>query len=121
MPYQTVKIKSLRLDLWAKIESHRLEMLVNDKVQKLGLLTIQLEFYGHLTILASQNPLSPQCQGREGLPILHGRRCVPCSQEDKLIKVKLEVLWTRFVFGLDQDLRGERAKEEVEGFDGEFQ
>ena len=53
MPNQTMKIESLRLDLWAKIESHRLEMLVNDKVWKPGLLTIQLGFYGHLAILAS--------------------------------------------------------------------
>ena len=53
MPYQTMKIESLTLDLWAKVESHRLEMLVNDKVWKLGLLTIQLEFYGHLAILSS--------------------------------------------------------------------
>ncbi|KAL0003003.1 hypothetical protein SO802_016784 [Lithocarpus litseifolius] len=39
----------------------------------------------------------------------------------KLIKVKLKALWTRFVFGPDQDLHGERAEEEAKGLDGEFQ
>ncbi|KAF3955111.1 hypothetical protein CMV_019636 [Castanea mollissima] len=39
----------------------------------------------------------------------------------KLIKVKLEALWTRFVFESDQNLHGERAEEEAEGFNGEFQ
>ncbi|KAK9987587.1 hypothetical protein SO802_027826 [Lithocarpus litseifolius] len=53
-----------------------------------------------------------QPTGREGPPILHGRRRVPHPQEYNLIKVKLEVLWTQFVFGSNQDLRGERAEED---------
>ena len=52
MPHQTIKIESLRLDLWAKIESHRLEMLVNNIIWEPSLLTIYLENYGHLAILA---------------------------------------------------------------------
>ena len=47
-----MEIELLKLDLGAKIESQRLEMLVNYNVCKLGLLTIYLRFYGHLAILA---------------------------------------------------------------------
>ena len=41
-----MEIESLRLDLQAKIESLKLEMLVNNIVQEPELVTIQLENYG---------------------------------------------------------------------------
>ena len=46
------KSKSLRLDLQTKIESHRLEMLINNIVWEPKLLTIQLENYAQLPIFA---------------------------------------------------------------------